>query len=49
MDASAVEAEEDAEFGRGPLWGGGGAVDAGGVAGESLEAEELGGGLVASG
>lgn len=43
MVARAGEADEDTEFGRGPLWGGGGAVGAEGVGGEALEGEELGG------
>lgn len=44
MEAGAGEADEGAEFGGGPLGGGGGAVDAGGVGGAFLEGEELGGG-----
>ena len=39
--AGAGEADEDAEFGGGPLWGGGRAVGAEGVGGEALEGEEL--------
>lgn len=41
VQARAREADEGAEFGGGPLRGGGGAVAAGGVAGEFLEGEEL--------
>lgn len=37
----ASEADEDAEFGGGPLGGGRGAVGAEGVGGEALEGEEL--------
>ena len=39
--AGAGEADEDAEFGRGPLRRWGGAVGAEGVGGEALEGEEL--------
>ena len=41
VEAGACEADESAEFGGGPLRGGGGAVDAGGVAGAFLEGGEL--------
>ena len=41
MQARAREADEGSEFGRGPLWGGGGAVAACRVTGEFLEGEEL--------
>ena len=41
MVARACEADEDAEFGGGPLWGGRGAVGAEGVGGSALEGEEL--------
>ena len=41
VEAGAGEADEGAEFGGGPLWGGGGAVDAGFVGGEGLKFEEL--------
>lgn len=43
MQAGACEADEGAEFGGGPLRGWGRAVGAGGVGGEFLEGEELGG------
>lgn len=39
--AGAGEADEDAEFGGGPLRGRGGAVGAEGVGGKALEGEEL--------
>ena len=41
MQAGAGEADEGAEFRGGPLRGGGGAVDAGGVSGAFLEGCEL--------
>ncbi len=41
VQAGAREADEGAEFGGGPLRGGGGAVDAGGVSGTFLEGREL--------
>ena len=41
VDAGTGEADESAEFGRGPLWGRGVAVDACGVTREFLEGEEL--------
>ena len=43
MQAGAGEADEGAEFGGGPLRGGGEAVDALAVAGALLEGGELGG------
>lgn len=42
METSACETDEGAEFGGGPLRGGGGAVDAGEVCGAFLEGGELG-------
>ena len=42
VNTGAREADESAEFGGGPLWRGGVAVDARDVAGEFLEGEELG-------
>ena len=41
VQAGACEADEGAEFGGGPLWGGSGAIATGGVAAEFLEGEEL--------
>ena len=37
VDTGTGEADEGAEFGRGPLWGGSIAINAGGIAGELLE------------
>ena len=44
MEPGACETDEGAEFGGGPLWGGGLAVTAGCVGGSALEGEELFGG-----
>ena len=41
MYAGALEADESTELGGGPLWGGGGAVGASGIAGEFLESDQL--------
>ena len=49
MHTRAAQADEDAEFWRGPLWGGGAAVAAAVVGGGFLDLEELGGGFVSSG